>query len=132
MTDTRRIAESVRTARGLASMSQADLAEAARVSDETISRIERGAYEPSVSTLVALAKALDVSLDHLVGREGIRAPVSKKGRHAPKDPVVARLMRRLPHLTPEGAAILVRVAELLPDRAHEARGKGARPPRRRV
>jgi DNA-binding XRE family transcriptional regulator len=41
------IARRVREARVHADLTQAELAEAAGVTDETISRIERGAYEPA-------------------------------------------------------------------------------------
>lgn len=48
-------------------LTQAELAEEADLAPQTISRIERGALEPSVTTLVALAKVLSVSLDDLAG-----------------------------------------------------------------
>jgi len=41
-------------------MSQADLAERSGISREYIARLETGHHDPSVSTLVKLAKALKV------------------------------------------------------------------------
>jgi len=41
-------------------MSQADLAERSGISREYIARLETGHHDPSVSTLVTLAKALKV------------------------------------------------------------------------
>ena len=46
-----------RTLRGL---TQANLAEAAAVDRKTISRIENSAYSPSLTSLFAIAKALEV------------------------------------------------------------------------
>lgn len=47
-------------------MTQAQLADAANTTDETIGRIERARSEPSLSRLVAIARALRVSVDQLV------------------------------------------------------------------
>ncbi len=70
--DAAAIGKRVRDARVSAGLTQAGLAEAAAISDETVSRIERGAYEPAISTAVALANALGVSLDALTGRPSAR------------------------------------------------------------
>ncbi len=106
----------MKTARSHAGLTQAGLAEAAGVTDETISRIERGAYEPAVSTLVALADALRMSLDALVGR----AAAAHRKRRVP--PLARRLMDSVAALTPEAMSALLRVALLLPRRD----GKGFR------
>lgn len=49
-------------------MSQAQLAERAEVTDETVSRMERGTYEPALSTVAAISGALGLSIDYLCGR----------------------------------------------------------------
>ena len=58
----KKMAKRLREARRKAGLTQSQLAEAAGVADETVSRIERAAYEPSLSTVVALTEALGVSL----------------------------------------------------------------------
>jgi len=47
-------------------MSQADLAERSGVSREYIARLETGHHDPSLSTLVKLAKALKVKPGNLL------------------------------------------------------------------
>ena len=47
-------------------MSQADLAERSGISREYIARLETGHHDPSVSTLVKLAKALKVKSGKLL------------------------------------------------------------------
>jgi transcriptional regulator with XRE-family HTH domain len=53
-----------------AGLTQRELAERAEVSLSIVFQIEQGAKkDPRISTLVALAEALGVSVDELVGRE---------------------------------------------------------------
>ena len=40
------------------------------VSDETVSRLERGKLDPSVPTLLRIADALRADVDYLLGRHG--------------------------------------------------------------
>jgi putative transcriptional regulator len=47
-------------------MSQADLAEKSGISREYIARLETGHHDPSLGTLVKLAKALKVTVGELV------------------------------------------------------------------
>ena len=112
---TKAIGGHVRRARLRAGLTQAGLAEAAGISDETVSRIERGAYEPAVSTMVALADALGVTLDVLAGRA---APKRARARGSP---LVGRLADRAELLTPEAQSALLQVAKLLPARRRRAR-----------
>ena len=101
-------------ARRRAGLTQAELAEASGVTDETISRIERGRYEPAVSTLIQLADALDTGIDQLA-REGER----EKERGAPRratpavSPIVRRLRARIDALTPSAQRALLAIAEEL-------------------
>ena len=48
-------------------LTQKALAEAAGVDQQSIYQYEVGKYEPSISTIKALAKALDTSVDYLIG-----------------------------------------------------------------
>ena len=50
-------------------LTQAELAEKVDMSDRTISRIEVGAVEPELNSLVAISKILNVSIEYLL-REG--------------------------------------------------------------
>ena len=48
-------------------MTQAEVAEAIGLASENYSRLERGLLNPSISTLVALARVLKVTPDELLG-----------------------------------------------------------------
>ena len=108
-------------------LTQAQLAEASGVTDETISRIERGRYEPAVSTLFRLAEALDVSLDRLAGDPGrdggARAHDGSSRGKARLSPIVRRLRARIDVLTPEAQRALLALAEQLPT---ETRSRSSR------
>jgi transcriptional regulator with XRE-family HTH domain len=106
-----RLARRLTAGRLRAGLTQAALAEACGVTDETISRIERGRYEPAVSTLLRLAEALDLGLDQLAG-EGDR-PARKAA--SPASPIVRRLRARIDVLTPRSQRALLALAELLPE-----------------
>ena len=49
-------------------MKQQTLADAVNIALRTYQHYEKGDREPSLSTLIALADALDVSVDELLGR----------------------------------------------------------------
>ena len=71
-----------RKARGL---SQEELAERLGVSRQAVSKWETGDAQPDLTRLVALADALEISLDELAGREvkgGAGAPESRSGTGA--------------------------------------------------
>ncbi len=106
--DSAAIGKRVRRARVSAGLTQAGLAEAAGVTDETVSRIERGAYEPAVSTVVALADALGTSLDALAGRS---APEKRPRRSG--SPLVRRLAERAEQLHEKAVRALLQVALLM-------------------
>jgi transcriptional regulator with XRE-family HTH domain len=105
------IARRIVAARERIGLTQADLAAAAGVAKNTVSRIERGEYEPAVSTLLALAKALAVSLSELAGELEVRA-------HQPAkvSPVARRLRDVVDQLGPEEQRALLAVAEVLSKR----------------
>jgi XRE family transcriptional regulator, regulator of sulfur utilization len=57
----------IRELREAASLTQEDLAHEAGISTSTLSRIERGTYQPRMHTLNQLAKALKVPVAELLG-----------------------------------------------------------------
>ena len=65
----------IRAQRVTAGLSLRELAELTKVSNAYLSQIERGLHEPSISVLGAIAAALDVSLEALLGQAGLLAPV---------------------------------------------------------
>jgi putative transcriptional regulator len=60
------LATALREARAARGWSQAELASTVGCSTETISRIEREAFEPALSTMADLAGALGLTIDELV------------------------------------------------------------------
>jgi transcriptional regulator with XRE-family HTH domain len=119
------VAARVREARARVSLTQASLAEAAGVTDETISRIERGAFEPALSTLVSIADALGVGLDGLtrVDTRGLRPRRRAHGA----SPLATRLARAAERLDAETLRLLVNLAEkLIVPEAPAARPKRGR------
>lgn len=62
-----RFSENLRIARACAGITQSELAALVNISKSTISLYETGKREPDILKLKALAKALNVSCDALVG-----------------------------------------------------------------
>ena len=61
------IGSKIRELREAASLTQEDLAHEANISTSTLSRIERGNYQPRMDTLGKLAQALKVPVAELLG-----------------------------------------------------------------
>ena len=97
----------VRDARELAGLTQAALAEIADITTETVSRLERGLYDPAVSTLIALADALDLDLDYIMGR-------GPQTEGAPRSATALRLQQRIGELDMQAQRALLKVIELIP------------------
>jgi transcriptional regulator with XRE-family HTH domain len=121
---TSRLARRLAAARRRAGLTQAELAEASGVTDETISRIERGRYEPAVSTFFRLADALDVSLDQLArdserDRDRADRATARRPPGVPS-PIVRRLRARIDALTPTAQRALLAIAEELPEAAKKS------------
>ncbi len=57
----------IRELREAAALTQEDLAHQAGISTSTLSRTERGAYQPRLDTLNKLAQALEVPIAELLG-----------------------------------------------------------------
>ena len=106
------IGNSVRAHRKLAGMTQAQLADRAGLAFETISRVEGGREPPSLRTLLALANALDASLDTLMGRDGHTAFAGRfPGGHSMRvaersDVDLERLIQAASQLEPEALRYL--------------------------
>ena len=109
---TSEVAKRIRQARERAGLTQAQLAEAAGLSDESVSRIERGTYEPALSSMVAMAEVLGVGLDSLCGLGGGR--VRRRSVAAP--PVNRRLQERAALVDARTARVLLKLIDLLPSR----------------
>ena len=91
-------------------MTQARLAEMAGIAEQSLSRLERGFYEPALSSAWALAQALGVSLDRLV--EGSAQPRLTASERTD----VTRLTERAHGLSPRMVTAISRlVAELAAD-----------------
>ncbi len=103
-----KIGSAARIARARLGLSQADAAERAGISGEFYARIERGGTLPSAPTLVALADALEVPTDVLVGRTGARpsAKVAREVASAQDSPEVRRLLRRVRRAAPRVVRLL--------------------------
>lgn len=66
----RRVGERIREARRQQNMTQGELGERVGLSTAAISEIERGVVRTSLSNLERLARALGVSLEHLLRDDG--------------------------------------------------------------
>lgn len=66
--------EFIRAQRKLMELSQRELAKLTNLSDPYVSQLERGLHEPSVRVMRALAKALNVRAEVLLGYAGLLEP----------------------------------------------------------
>lgn len=87
------IGDRLRTARTARGLSLRTLADRLGVSPSLISQVERGLAKPSVNTLYALSRELDVSLDELLF-EGRPAVNGRDGGQAEAQAARATLIRR--------------------------------------
>jgi transcriptional regulator with XRE-family HTH domain len=109
----KRIGRATRKARVNLGLSQADAAERIGISLEFFGRIERGTTSPSVPTLVAMATALHVSADVLLGlEEGQRLRVTPTAIE-PRSPQLRALLRRIKRAEPKTIRVLNVVAAAL-------------------
>ncbi len=74
------VAERVRLLRQSRGISQSHLARTCGIAKSTLSQLEAGQSNPTLSTLVALAAALDVAVDDLVAEEGSATEVAPPSR----------------------------------------------------
>lgn len=73
----KRISANLRKARLGRNLSQSELARAASLMPSAVAHFESGRRMPSCYNLLRLAESLDVSLDHLFGRDSARTPKGK-------------------------------------------------------
>ena len=66
----------IRNQRRLADFSLRELAALTDVSNAYLSQVERGLHQPSVRVLTAIAQALHVSVEELLGEAGLRSPTA--------------------------------------------------------
>lgn len=105
----------IRAARVRRDMTQDELGAAVGVLGDTIGRIERGAFEPSLSTMVALAEVLGGTVDAFIrGSAKAARPPAKATA-----PLVERLSERAAELDATALRTLVTVAEMLPASARK-------------
>jgi len=93
--------------RKVAKLTQAALAEKVGVSDETISRLERGAAVPSLARLEQIATALGVGLDELFR--------SRRPRASSRDVAMDRLMSAVRNRSADELDLLAELALRLGD-----------------
>ena len=77
------IGRKIRDARKNASMTQVELAKATNLSRSYIGDIEKDRYNPSVSTLQAIAKATNVPVENLLGGNAPAPPAPQKSDDLP-------------------------------------------------
>ncbi len=107
-------AHRIRMLRREAGLTQAALAERAGLAEITISAIERGQKQPRLATVAAIAKALGVSLDELVGWNR-----PDDGRSRRRSALLLQLEADLAALTDADLAVLAATAAAL--RKHRTR-----------
>ena len=108
------LATRLRAAREARGFSQEDLARLALLSPDALARLERGS-DPKASALVELARALEVSADHLLGlgagEDGTPAPVVQKGSDLTPD--MRRLLRSARQLGSKELNLVAQLADAL-------------------
>jgi transcriptional regulator with XRE-family HTH domain len=77
MGDSKEIGARIRAAREGAHITQQTLANALGLSVGSVSRIERGSFEPSLRTAAAILKALDMDFDDLFAE--VRKNIPRRG-----------------------------------------------------
>ena len=78
------IGKKIRDARKNAGMTQVELAKAANLSRSYIGDIEKDRYNPSISTLQAIAKATNVPVETLLGGAAPTPPAPQKSDGLPE------------------------------------------------
>lgn len=120
----------IRTQRELANLSLRQLSQATQVSNAYLSQIERGLHDPTIRVLVQIGKALQLSVEEILG-EGMdgEKDAAHDGRMG-----VESAVRTDPYLTPkEKEALLsvyrsyVRLAPATPDESDPAETEATTP-----
>jgi transcriptional regulator with XRE-family HTH domain len=100
--------ERLRTARELRKLSQAELADKADLQPSAVSHFESGRRSPSFQNLKAIADALQVTTDYLIGRTN-----DPQISHA----VAQKLYRHAEKMSDEDLETLTDIAEVLAKKA---------------
>lgn len=72
------IGERIREIRRARRMTQAALAEAIGRTEDSVSQIERGLNLPTIDTVLAMAKALTIPVDHIISSPELREADAQK------------------------------------------------------
>ena len=91
--------------------SQNALAKRAGIAQATLNAIEASTKNPSVETVIMLARALGVKASYLLGEES--GP--KKDQETPQDPLIEQIVFAARRLTPERRRQLEEYARFLSD-----------------
>lgn len=88
----------IREQREIAQLSLREMARLSKVSNAYLSQVERGLHEPSIRVLTALADALEVPMEDLLGRDGSRSTdqvtvVASVERSISKDPQLSAVQK---------------------------------------
>jgi transcriptional regulator with XRE-family HTH domain len=117
-----RLGEIIRRQRELSELSMRRFAEMAGISNPYLSQIERGLREPSERVLDAIASVLQVSVDTLYERAGVRPDDEPEQASA-----VENAIREDPRLTGRQRQALVEVYRAFTGRARPAARSRRRP-----
>ena len=104
------LGEFIRAQRQLANLSLREMAAMTSVSNAYLSQVERGLHQPSLKVLHAIADALQLSVDQLLGQAGwvgastAEGPAAGSGATSTEDAI-----RADPRLTPEQRTALLSV-----------------------
>ena len=95
----------LKSARRIRGLTQAQLSRKAGLLQSNVARFEKGANLPSIASLFALARALDVSADFLIGLDDF---LNRSGDVTP-----AEFAQVFAILTPDDRELVVRLVERL-------------------
>ena len=101
------LGEFIRTQRQLAKLSLREMAAMTSVSNAYLSQVERGLHQPSLKVLHAIADALQLSTEQLLGQAGWATGAPSSAPPAPGGTEEA--IRTDPRLSPEQRAALLSV-----------------------
>ena len=83
--DSKSIGDRIRRLRDAANITQEGLAAGAKIATRALQRVEAGDGNPTLSTLLAIADALEVTLEELTGKTSRKLFVESMARQADKD-----------------------------------------------
>ena len=105
----------LKAARKAKKFTQDDLAKRIKTTKATISNYENGYSTPSNEMLIALAKALECSVDYLLGIEHLPEKTEKEFEAFANDPTLEKWYKELPESKEEDLRKLRKMWEILKD-----------------